>query len=103
MMHNVATGLLILAFLQALAFVARYAITDWFRFTMGRHAMMFMCACALVLTLGLIREFAPTWIDLETSRVIAYVLINAVFGWRLVLLFGGQRRKRSTDQDQNVS
>jgi hypothetical protein len=95
-MHGVATALLILAFLQALAFVLRYLLTDWFRYQMGRHAMAFMAACALTLSLGLVREFAPGWIDLETARVVSFVLVNVVFAQRLWLLFVGQRPKRVT-------
>lgn len=103
-MHNIATGLLILAFLQALTFVIRYLITDWFKTPMGWHAMSFMAACALVLSLGLVREFAPNWIDLETARVASFGLINLVFGWRLWLLFTGQRRaRRRGDHTDHVS
>lgn len=103
-MHNVATALLVLAFLQAVAFVVRYLITDWFRTSMGWHAMSFMAACALVLSLGLVREFAPDWIDLETARVVSFALINLVFAWRLWLLFDGQRRARARgDHTDHVS
>ena len=104
MMHHLATAGLILAFLQAGTFVVRYAITDWFKKQMGWHAMMFMAAMVLVLSLGLVREFAPDWIDLDTARVVSYALINVVFGWRLWLLFSGQRRARSKgDHTDHVS
>jgi hypothetical protein len=90
--HNLATVLLIAAFIQAVVFVFRYLMTDWFRHTMGRHAMSFMGACALILSVGLLREFAPNLISLDAARVFAFILINLVFGWRNWLLFTGQRR-----------
>jgi hypothetical protein len=95
MIHLAATGLLILAFIQAVTFVLRYLFTDWFKTSMGWHAMSFMAACGLALFLGLVREFAPDWIDLDTSRVVAFAVINVVFFWRNWLLFSGQRRARA--------
>jgi hypothetical protein len=101
MIHNLATIGLVLAFLQALAFVIRYLMTDWYRHSMGRHAMAFMVALALVLSIGIVREFVPEWIDLDTARLVTYILINTVFAWRLWLLFTGQRRNRKTGPDDN--
>jgi hypothetical protein len=101
MIHHLATIGLVLAFLQALTFVIRYMLTDWFTYSMGRHAMAFMGALTLVLSIGLVREFAPNWIDLDVSRLAAYILINVVFAWRLWLLFTGQRRNKKTGPDDN--
>jgi len=101
MIAGITTALMIAAFLQALTFVLRYLMTDWFMHTMGRHAMAFMVALTLVLALGVSFQIWGDWIGRDIARLFSYSLINLVFGWRLWLLFSGQRRNRKTGPNDN--
>ncbi len=92
---EVTTDVLVVgAWLAALVFVVRYLRTRWFRTPMGVHAMGFMAAVLVILSLASSYVIWPDWGGdggRQIVRMISYGLINAILWWRVAILFRGQR------------
>jgi len=98
----VGSALLVLSTLEALTFVAAYHLLTrgaWRGDPMGRHVMAFVAADAAVLTLASVRMVVGAGLDhgwFVWLRVVTFLAIPWVLGWRLAILWSLYRRpKRS--------
>ena len=76
------------AVVPALLFVAAYAcLQPWWRSVVGRHMMAFMFGCTVVLALvDLSAILGMHYPGRDWVRFGAWVVINVIFWWRLVIL-----------------
>jgi predicted membrane protein len=95
MIHSLAEAMLLGAATACIVFVVAYHIlADWRSSSVGRNVMAVMSVAAILLMLGLVREFIP-WINehIDVVRVFSYTAIAAVMWWRVVLLFQAKNRQ----------
>lgn len=83
------------AAVPALLFVVVYASTQpWWRSSVGRHLMSFMGVCAVVLSLVIVQSFAGRdYPGHLYVRAAAWIAINIIFWWRLVVLLKVVKRR----------
>lgn len=104
------TGWLIgTAWLAALIFIGRFAVTTWFKRTAGILTVTFTGSVFGVLSLALATTlFGREWTGRDGIRLAVYLLIN-VFLWSSVYLVfrdqhrGWLARNRSTVDDEEAS
>lgn len=94
-----AIGLSLTAYAVAdvggLAFLARYARTDWRAHPWGRHVMAFMLCLELLFTLALSRRVFGDWPGLLEISVVASWVFAGIVWWRYRLQVLGERRAGS--------
>lgn len=102
MIHNLAAAMLLVSAVACIVFVTAYHIlADWKSSPVGQNVMAVMLVAAILLTIGLAREFVP-WINehLDEVRLVSYTAIAAVMWWRVVLLFREQTAHRREIQQE---
>lgn len=95
MIATLTTIFKIIAGAGALAFVVRFAMTTWWRTLMGKHLMVFMATCGLLLTLAIVTDvLGDGYRGQRYVRLGAYALLAPLMWWRFGLLLVEQHRPR---------
>jgi len=83
-----------ISWVAGLAFIARYARTDWRAHPWGRHVMAFMVCLELLFTLALSRRVFGQWPGLPEAGFLVSATFAGVMVWRYVLQEQHTRRNR---------
>lgn len=86
-----------------LAFIWRYARTDWRSHPWGRHVMAFMVCLEVLFTLALSRRIFGQWPGLTETLFLASVTFAVIIWWRFFLQRGGDRRIRAAERVRRLA
>ena len=81
---------------------------DWRKSLMGQHAMVYMAATALILSLAAVRTIVVNWLDhtdpiwFQVLRVLTYTLLPAIFLWRRHLIVKAHREETHGSHQEAV-
>lgn len=102
MIHTLASLMLLVSAMACIVFVVAYHVmADWRSSSVGKNVMAVMSVAAILLTVGVIRQFVP-WLDdhIDEVRLVAYTAIAVVMWWRVVLLFQEQAAYRRQNEEK---
>lgn len=93
----------VVAEVGGLAFIWRYARTDWRSHPWGRHVMAFMVCLEVLFTLALSRRIFGQWPGLPEVGFLASATFAAIIWWRFFLQRSGDRRIRAAERVRRLA
>ena len=95
MIQTLGSILVLISAVLADACVIYYQVrARWWKTPYGRHLFSFMAVIAVCLNLGFVRFLLGDSPIFQVIRLVAFVGVPWVLGWRLVILVKAQREER---------